>query len=81
MSDSMGALGRSHGSRPYCPAYGQIYNKQYWKLPILYGTVGAGLALFIHENKVYRPLKRAYDAYTDKEPLNAHPSSTRCRPS
>lgn len=44
------------------PGFGQIYNKQYWKLPILYGTVGAGLTLFFHENKTYRPLKRQYDA-------------------
>ncbi|MDE7070293.1 MAG: hypothetical protein K2O63_07295 [Alistipes sp.] len=44
------------------PGFGQIYNKQYWKLPILYGTVGAGLTLFFHENKSYRPLKRQYDA-------------------
>ena len=48
------------------PGYGQIYNKQYWKLPILYGTVGAGLALYINENRTYKPLKREYDAYTDK---------------
>lgn len=44
------------------PGFGQIYNKQYWKLPVLYGTVGAGLTLFFHENKSYRPLKRQYDA-------------------
>lgn len=46
------------------PGFGQIYNKQYWKLPILYGTVGAGLTLFLHENNQYRPLKRQYDAMT-----------------
>ena len=44
------------------PGFGQIYNKQYWKLPILYGTVGAGLTLFFHENNTYKPLKRQYNA-------------------
>lgn len=44
------------------PGFGQIYNKQYWKLPILYSTVGAGLALFFHESNKYKPLKRQYDA-------------------
>ncbi len=48
------------------PGYGQIYNKQYWKLPILYGTLGAGIGLFIHENNTYRPLKRAYDEMVDR---------------
>ncbi len=48
------------------PGYGQIYNKQYWKLPVLYGTLGAGLALYLHENKTYKPLKREYEAYTNK---------------
>lgn len=43
------------------PGYGQIYNKQYWKLPILYGTVGAGLALYFNENKTYKPLREEYD--------------------
>ncbi|MCM1151360.1 MAG: DUF5683 domain-containing protein [Alistipes senegalensis] len=65
MSDSM-SLSKVAWLSTVLPGYGQIYNKQYWKLPILYGTVGAGLALFIHENKTYRPLKRRYDAYTDR---------------
>ena len=47
------------------PGFGQIYNKQYWKLPILYGAVGTGLALYIHENKTFKPLKREYEAYTN----------------
>ena len=65
MSDSM-SLSKVCWLSTVLPGYGQVYNKQYWKLPILYGTVGTGLALFIQENKTYRPLKREYDAYTDR---------------
>ncbi len=65
MSDSM-SLSKVCWLTAVIPGYGQIYNKQYWKLPILYGTLGTGLALYIHENKTYKPLKRQYDAYTDK---------------
>ena len=64
MSDSM-SLSKVCWLSTVIPGYGQIYNKQYWKLPILYGTVGAGLALFLHENKTFKPLKRQYDAYTN----------------
>ena len=64
MSDSMG-ISKVCWLSTFIPGYGQIYNKQYWKLPILYGTVGTGLALFIHENKTFKPLKREYDAYTN----------------
>ena len=44
------------------PGYGQIYNKQYWKLPILYGTMGASIGMWAHFGSEYRPLKREYDA-------------------
>ena len=64
MSDSM-SLSKVCWLSTVLPGYGQIYNKQYWKLPVLYGTVGAGLALFINENRTYKPLKREFDAYTD----------------
>lgn len=43
------------------PGYGQIYNKQYWKLPILYGTMGASIGMWAHFGSEYRPLKRQYD--------------------
>ena len=43
------------------PGYGQIYNKQYWKLPILYGTAGASIGMWAYFGSEYRPLKRQYD--------------------
>lgn len=63
MGDSM-SLSKVCWISTVLPGYGQIYNKQYWKLPILYGTIGAGLTLFIHENRNYRPIKRLYDELT-----------------
>ena len=46
------------------PGYGQVYNKQYWKLPILYGTLGASIGLAINQGNKYRPLKRQYEELT-----------------
>jgi hypothetical protein len=51
------------------PGYGQIYNKQYWKLPILYGTLGTSIGLAIHQNSIYKPLKKEYDALIAKNGL------------
>ena len=64
MSDSM-SLSKVCWISTVLPGYGQIYNKQYWKLPILYGLVGTGLGLYIHENKIYKPLRRQYNSYTN----------------
>jgi len=64
ISDSMSLSKVCWVSLPL-PGFGQIYNKQYWKLPILYGTVGASIGLFIHENHKYKPLKREYTEITD----------------
>lgn len=63
MSDSM-SLSKVCWASTVLPGYGQIYNKQYWKLPILYGTVGAGIGMFIYENNKYKPLKQRYEAIT-----------------
>ncbi len=63
MSDSM-SLSRVCWTSAILPGYGQIYNKQYWKLPILYGTLAAGIGLYIHETNQYRPLKKLYDEVT-----------------
>lgn len=52
------------------PGYGQIYNKQYWKLPILYGTMGSAIGLAVHQNSIYKPLKREYDALVRENGLS-----------
>ena len=46
------------------PGFGQIYNKQYWKLPILYSTVGAGVTMGVIENKKFQDYKRQVEAIT-----------------
>ncbi len=62
-SDSV-SLSKMSWTSLFVPGYGQIYNKQYWKLPILYGAVGLSVGLFVNENKTYKPLKEAYDEMT-----------------
>ena len=59
-ADSM-SLSRVCITSAVLPGYGQIYNKQYWKLPILYGTLGTSIGLWAHFSSEYRPLKRQYD--------------------
>ena len=59
-ADSM-ALSRVCITSAVLPGYGQIYNKQYWKLPILYGTLGASVGMWAYFGSEYRPLKRQYD--------------------
>ncbi len=66
MSDSM-SLSRVCWMSIPIPGYGQIYNKQYWKLPILYGTFGASLTMYLHENNKFKPLKRRYEELTSLE--------------
>ena len=48
------------------PGFGQIYNKQYWKLPIFYGTLGTSLGMCLWSNSKYKPLKAEYESLTDQ---------------
>ena len=62
ISDSMSLSRMCWLSLPL-PGFGQIYNKQYWKLGILYPTVAGTTTLFALEHKKYKPLKAEYDQY------------------
>ena len=44
------------------PGLGQIYNKKYWKLPIVYGLLGVTGGIFIFNLNNYRDTKFAYQA-------------------
>lgn len=50
------------------PGLGQIYNRKYWKLPLVYGGF-ATLGYFINfNNQVYTTYKRAYSDIIDNNP-------------
>ena len=42
------------------PGWGQIYNKKYWKLPIVYGALGTCTGIFLYNLSNYRDTKFAY---------------------
>ncbi len=50
------------------PGLGQIYNKKYWKLPLVYGGM-AGIGYGIHFNsKYYKDYRRAYRDFIVRDP-------------
>ena len=52
------------------PGLGQIYNKKYWKLPIIYGAIGS-LGYAIHFNSTnYVKYKNAYRDFLIQDPGN-----------
>lgn len=42
------------------PGFGQIYNKQYWKIPVLYASTGTFLALTIRASKQFSDYRDRY---------------------
>jgi hypothetical protein len=42
------------------PGLGQIYNKKYWKLPIIYGALGVSGGVFLYNLGQYRDTRFAY---------------------
>src|SRR5215471_3790237 len=43
------------------PGWGQAYNREYWKIPIVYGALAVPASLFIYNNKWYQKTKDAYE--------------------
>ncbi len=50
------------------PGAGQIYNKSYWKLPIVWGGMAAFGYIIDYNNRGYQRFKNAYNALTDGDP-------------
>ena len=44
------------------PGWGQAYNKQYWKIPLVYGVIAIPAATYIYNNDMYKKTKFAYEA-------------------
>jgi hypothetical protein len=65
ISDSM-SLRKVSFTSAILPGFGQIYNKQYWKLPILYSTLGTSIGMWVHQQNKYKPLKEQFELMTDQ---------------
>ena len=44
------------------PGLGQAYNKQYWKIPLVYGVLSVPVATYVYNNDLYAKTKFAYEA-------------------
>lgn len=42
------------------PGLGQIYNRSYWKVPLVYAAIGTTAYFFIENNKQYNTYRNAY---------------------
>jgi hypothetical protein len=44
------------------PGWGQAYNHEYWKIPLVYGVLAIPTVAFIYNNNYYKKTKFAYEA-------------------
>lgn len=53
------------------PGWGQVYNKKYWKVPIVYGAIGFPLYLFFDNRKWYNRTRYALSIVVNDRYNNA----------
>ncbi len=59
------------------PGWGQAYNKEYWKIPLVYGALSIPVFTFVYNNNYYKKTKFAYEArYKAQLPANLGRDST-----
>lgn len=58
------------------PGWGQIYNKKYWKLPIVYGVLAIPVVTFSYNKKWYDKTREAYSIryYNDTSKVSDLPT-------
>jgi Family of unknown function (DUF5683) len=44
------------------PGWGQAYNKEYWKIPIVYGILAIPITLYFYNDAYYKKTKFAFEA-------------------
>mgnify|MGYP001792268992 CR=1 FL=1 len=44
------------------PGWGQAYNKEYWKIPLVYGIISIPTILYFYNNSYYKKTKFAFEA-------------------
>lgn len=49
------------------PGWGQAYNREYWKIPLVYGALAIPAGLFVYNDNWYKKTKYAYEAKYNAE--------------
>lgn len=52
------------------PGWGQIYNGQYWKLPLVYAAIGIPAYTFVYNNTWYKKTRDAYEIVVNEDTAN-----------
>jgi Family of unknown function (DUF5683) len=52
------------------PGWGQVYNRKYWKIPLIYGALGTTAGIFFYNLKTYKLLRKAVVLRSDTIPGN-----------
>jgi len=50
------------------PGMGQLYNRQYWKVPVIYAGLGVATYFFIKNNNDYNRYRKAYVSRLNNNP-------------
>ena len=50
------------------PGLGQLYNKKYWKIPLVWGAVGTGVGIAIWNDRQYRRYRDAFVSELNGQP-------------
>ncbi len=58
------------------PGWGQIYNKRYWKLPLVYGGLGISGGVFFYNLTFYKDMRDAYRVRIAYQQPGATPADT-----
>ncbi|MFY9115514.1 MAG: DUF5683 domain-containing protein [Bacteroidales bacterium] len=65
-------LGRVFSGAVVLPGYAQAYNRQYWKIPVVYAGIGTGIAMGYRFDKAYKETEDpAYALYRNLSYLGA----------
>ena len=51
------------------PGFGQLYNKKYWKIPVIYAGFGTLIYFIVFNNNEYQRYRTAFILRNDNDPL------------
>jgi hypothetical protein len=52
------------------PGWGQFYNREYWKIPLVYAAIGIPIGTYIYNNTWYKRTRDAYNIVINGETQN-----------